>query len=340
MNNGTDRPWSIGVPFMKPTLKTIAIATGFALTTVSRALADDPKIALATRHRVALVAADLGYVPDRAAQRLRTGKTGVISLVLSPHEEIIGFRGSMIAGLTEAIVGTEYHIAMHPYDRNIDPVRPIEHIIRNRLADGLVFSGTEPDDPRAHLLLQQGFPFITHGRTGIAGHGWSDYDNAGFAGMAVDRLAARGRRKLALIAPDPAKTYHQHMVAGFQAAVEARGLTPVLSNDISLASPPDSIANRVRDWVLDGVDGVICPGEVAAMAAMAALTDAGLTDRASVIGKQTSPVFDQFRPRIDTIYEDLRAAGRSLGQLLLRRIAGEDATTLCDLQKPAPLFRL
>ena len=326
--------------FTKPTLKTIAVATGFALTTVSRALADDPKIALSTRKTVAEVAAELGYVPDRAAQRLRTGRTGVISLVLSPHEEIIGFRGSMIAGLTEAIVGTSYHIAMHPYDRNIDPIRPIEHIIRNRLADGLVFSGTEPDDARAHLLLQQGFPFITHGRTGIAGHGWSDYDNAGFAAMAVERLATRGRQKLALIPPDPAKTYHQHMVEGFLAATAAKGLTPVVPEDISLASPPDAIVHQVQVWLTEGVDGVICPGEVAAMAAMAALTDAGLTDRADVIGKQTSQVFDLFRPKIDTIYEDLRAAGRSLGRLLLRRIAGELAETLCDLQEPTPLFRL
>ena len=60
----------------KPTLKTISEITGLAVTTVSRALGDAPQIALETRKRVRQVAAEIGYLPDRAAQRLRTGRTG------------------------------------------------------------------------------------------------------------------------------------------------------------------------------------------------------------------------------------------------------------------------
>ena len=56
-------------------------------------------------------------------------------------------------------------------------------------------------------------------------------------------------------------------------------LTTVLSNQIALGSPPDAIGRQLLAWVTGGVDGVICPGEVAAMAAQ--------TDKAAVIGKQT-----------------------------------------------------
>jgi LacI family transcriptional regulator len=58
-----------------------------------------------------------------------------------------------------------------------------------------------------------------------------------------------------------------------------------------------------------------------------------------VIAKQTSAVFDLVRPRIDTIYEDLRAAGAAMGSLLLRRIGGEPAATLHVLQAPEARFR-
>ncbi len=44
----------------KPTLRTIADMTGYAMTTVSRALADDPLIAKSTRETIAKAADEIG----------------------------------------------------------------------------------------------------------------------------------------------------------------------------------------------------------------------------------------------------------------------------------------
>lgn len=73
----------------RPTLKTIAFMTGLGVTTVSRALKDAPDIGAETKERVRLVAKQIGYQPNRAGVRLRTGKTNVISLVLTLEEEIM-----------------------------------------------------------------------------------------------------------------------------------------------------------------------------------------------------------------------------------------------------------
>ena len=327
----------------RPTLRTIADASGFAVTTVSRALAGDAKIALATRRQVADIALQLGYVPDRAAQRLRTWRTNVIALVLSPHEEILGFRGSMIAGLSQALAGTQFHISMAPYDGDADPMVPVRHIVRNGLADGILFSSTSPDDPRVAFLSEQGFPFASHGRTDTVGpHAWCDYDNDAFATMAVARLVARGRRRLFLIPPEPDRTYARHMREGFLRAVGSAGAEAVTAEGITLGTLPPRIGAEAARLRGEGVDGFICPGEVSAMAVLAGLQDGACaigTD-VDVIAKQTSQTFDLYRPRIDTIYEDIRAAGETLGQLLLRRIAGEVPEVLQVLQSPVANFRL
>jgi LacI family transcriptional regulator len=326
----------------RPTLRTIAAASGFAVTTVSRALAGDEKIAESTRREVARIAQMIGYVPDRAAQRLRTGRTHVIALVLSPHEEIIGFRGSMIAGLQDALAGTPFHIVMAPYDGNADPLVPIRHIVRNGLADGIVFSGTQPQDPRVDYLCAEGFPFVSHGRTDSAiNHPWCDYDNEAFARLAVQQLAKRGRRRLHLIPPQANRTYGRHMREGFLAAVEDAGCDWRMREDLTLAARPvvlqQAAAQLVRE---DGIDGFICPGEVAAMAVLAGLQDAGIATGTvvDVIAKQTSDTFGLYRPKVDTIYEDIRDAGEALGTLMLRRIAGESADQLQVLLPPRENF--
>jgi LacI family transcriptional regulator len=328
----------------RPTLRTIASASGFAITTVSRALAGDEKIAESTRREVARIAHMIGYVPDRAAQRLRTGKTHVIALVLSPHEEIIGFRGSMIAGLQEALSGTPFHIMMAPYDGNADPLVPIRHIVRNGLADGIVFSGTQPQDRRVDYLCAEGFPFVSHGRTdSVIDHPWCDYDNDAFARLSVRQLAKRGRRRLHLVPPQANRTYGRHMREGFLAAVQDTGCEGLVSEDLTLAARPvvlqQAIARLVRD---DSIDGFICPGEVAAMAVLAGLQDAGIAIGAEVdvIVKQTSDTFGLYRPKVDTIYEDIRDAGEVLGTLMLRRIAGEGADQLQVLLPPRENFTL
>lgn len=330
----------VAPPVARPTLKTVAAQTGFAVTTVSKALAGDPKIKEETRRIVAEAAEALGYVPDRAAQRLRTGQTNVIGLVIDPHSEIISFSGSMISGLARAVRGTRYHITIMQYDLSEDPLEPIRHIVRNRLADGVIFARTRFDDPRVSLLLEEDFPFVTHGRTERNGpHPWVDYDNAAFSRLAVERLAGLGRRRIAMVAPATTYTFSKHMIEGYRSAVAAAGLAPLEPPEgIHLNSAP----GELHRWFLDRLrqpdppDAVICPGEMCAVAIQAAAMDAGLEIGRDIdlLAKQTSPLFDLHRPRIYTIGEDIAAAGFALGRHLLGRIAGEPVAGLHTLLKP------
>jgi LacI family transcriptional regulator len=75
----------------RPTLRTVADASGLAVTTVSRALNNSSDIALSTRARVKQVADELGYIPNRAGRGLRTGRTHMLSMVLPPHAQITGY---------------------------------------------------------------------------------------------------------------------------------------------------------------------------------------------------------------------------------------------------------
>ncbi|MEP9374207.1 LacI family transcriptional regulator [Mesorhizobium sp. KR1-2] len=323
----------------KPTLRTIAELTGLAVTTVSRALGGAPQIALETRQKVRQVAEEIGYLPDRAAQRLRTGRTNVITLVLDPHEEILGFSTSLIRGLTEALRDTPYHLVVTPHFANVPSLDPVRHIMRNKMADGIVFSRTEPFDERVKLLLEHEFPFVCHGRTELgAPHPYVDFDNFSFAYEATKRLIAGGRKRLSIILPPRRFTFFQHIQYGFMSAVREAGVTFELVEGVDLDSPAADIQAYVfrRAGEPNPPDGYVCGGEVSALAVMAALSDRGLRpgDDVGIVAKQTSGLFDLIRPQVDTIYEDIADAGLQMGRLLLAAIGGREPSELQILQKP------
>lgn len=322
----------------RPTLRTLASLTGLAVATVSRALANDPQIAPDTRTRVMTAARKIGYSPDRAAQRLRTGRTNVIALVLNPHEEIIGYGASMISGITRALRGTSYHLVVMPNFADREPLEQVENILRNRLADGVLVSRTEPADLRVRLLLEHGFPFVSHGRTELAtAHPFVDYDNFEFARSAVHRLAQAGVRRPSMIPAPGRMTFAQHLRLGFLRGCAEGGLEGQILDNITLDSPADAIYAHVSRLIEEGrlPDGLVCPGETSAMATYAACTDAGRADECRLVMKSTSQVAGFIRPRIDSIFEDLAEAGERMGTLLLRAIKGERAADLNYLQ-PVP----
>ena len=142
-----------------------------------------------------LVAKQIGYRPNRAGVRLRTGKTNVISLILSVETEVLGLTSHLVYGISEYLAGSPYHLIVTPYNMRSDPLDPVRYIVETGSADGIIFSRTEPQDARVRYLHERGFPFATHGRTemGIE-HPFFDFDNARYGELAV---GAAGRARAA-----------------------------------------------------------------------------------------------------------------------------------------------
>ncbi len=325
----------------RPTLKTIAYMTGLGVTTVSRALNDAPDIGRATKERVRMVARQIGYRPNRAGVRLRTGKTNVISLILSIETHVLGLTNHIVYGISEHLAGTPYHLIVTPYAPRTDPLDPVRYIVETGSADGVIFSRTEPQDPRVAYLHARGFPFATHGRTEMdIVHPYFDFDNAAYAEIAVDRLAARGRRRLALLPPPANLTYARHMAAGFVRGVEAHDLIEVPVHGIHIDMAPAEIRVAVARMMSARrrPDGIICGSAAAAVGAVTAAESVGL-----VIGrdfdvavKESFDLMRMFRKEIVIVHEDFRAAGVALADAVLRTIGGAPPGELQVLDTPTP----
>lgn len=323
----------------QPTLKTIAFMTGLGVTTVSRALKDAPDISQDTRRRVQMVARQIGYRPNRAGVRLRTGKTNVISLVLDTDEQLMGFVSDIISGISGHLAATPYHLIVTPYSRKSDPMDPIRYVVETHSADGIIFSRTEPDDPRVRYLAERNFPFATHGRTAMdVAHAYHDFDNEAFARLAVARLAELDRKRIALLLPPSNLTYHHHMLNGFRQGLAEAGATEIPFTNANIDQSIEAIRNAARSLAQRSPrpDGFICASAASALALVAGVEEAGLVIGGDfdVVSKQSANILPLFRREILVVNEDFRKAGGELARAVLALIGGAPAETLGSLHIP------
>ncbi|RWM71585.1 MULTISPECIES: LacI family transcriptional regulator [Mesorhizobium] len=325
----------------RPTLKTLAFMTGLGVTTVSRALKDAPEIGAETRRRVQLVAKQIGYRPNRAGVRLRTGKTNVISLVLNTEHEIMSFVSDIIYGVSEVIADTPYHLIVTPYSRSQDPLDPIRYLVETGSADGVIISRTQPNDPRARYMLERGIPFATHGRTGLI-HPYHDFDNYAFATDSVRHLAGIGRRRLALLAPPVELTYHSHTLNGFTDALSEVGASEIPFNTVSVDHSIEQIRMRTAQLMRRDVrpDGFVSSAAAATLAIVAGIEDAGLKlgRDVDVVSKQSSDLLHLFRRELLVVNENFRLAGAELARSVLGWIGGAAPGTLQSLSVPTEVL--
>ncbi|MDB5523164.1 MAG: transcriptional regulator, LacI family [Rhizobium sp.] len=323
----------------RPTLKTIAYMTGLGVTTVSRALKDAPDISHDTKERVRLVATQIGYHPNRAGVRLRTGKTNVISLILNIDEELMGLTSHIVYGISEILATTNYHLIVTPYSREKDPIEPVRYILDTGSADGVILSSTEPNDARVKLLVERNLPFATHGRTnmGIA-HPYHDFDNETYAYEAVKRLTEIGRRRLAILEPLPKYTFHQHMHSGFLRGLQDFGARAIPFSHVSLHDPLNRIHEAALKLMAENpdLDGIICGSSAGAVAISSAIEASGrhLGRDIDMISKQPADLLRYMQPEIMTVSEDIRLAGRELAKAVLARIDGVPAERLQSISLP------
>jgi LacI family transcriptional regulator len=336
----TDSPLALPLD-ERPTLKTIAAATGLAIATVSRALKDAPDIGEETKRRVRETAERLGYRPNRAGVRLRTGKTNVIALVLSAEADVMNHTSQLLYSIARTLKGTAYHLVVMPFFSDEDPMAPIRYLVETGSADGIILNQTRPDDPRVRYMQERGFPFATHGRTDMGiEHPYFDYDNEAFARQAVRVLHARGRRRLLIVAPPRAHSYARHMLAGFSDEAAHLGLSFEVAEGITSDSVGGEIerALEARFRAPNPPDGMVLGSTTATMAATHGAERAGAVIGRDFdgVGKEAIPFLHRFRSELIVLKEDVSRAGHFLTKAIIAAIERRAPERAQFLDAPDP----
>jgi len=285
----------------KPTLKTISKLSGLAVPTVSRALNDAPDIRRETKNLVRKIADEIGYIPNRAGVRLRTGRTNVVSLIMSTDHN--NHTGRLIATVSGGLSGSPFHLIVTPSFPADDPIKSVRYIVETGSADAIILNQIAPKDPRVAYLMERKFPFVTHGRSDwSADHAFYDFDNYAYGAEAVRKLHKRGRKNVLLLGPPLNHNYGIHMLDGVRQTAQELGMTI----DRTTTIDSDAIEQLGRT----------------------------LGDDVDVFTKEAEPYLTLMRPELLVIYENIDQTGDFLAKAALQAIRAPHSAPMQKLDLP------
>lgn len=240
------------------TIKDVAQLAGVSTATVSRALNRDPSVKAETQQMIEDACTRLGYSSDRAARRLRTGETRVIAFLMHREDPSDKFLRQLLLGLTDRLILDDYHLIIIP-EQEISELGSIEYLSKSRTCDGVILTHTRQSDMRVQWLINQQFPFITHGQTALMNpHAYVDYDHETFLDESVALLRDEGATKIAILLPPNDRFDSQVMMTKVRSMAES-----IFASEITAIDnfPPDMTSADLTAWAIQTgkkFDGIVC----------------------------------------------------------------------------------
>jgi LacI family transcriptional regulator len=221
------------------TIQDIARALNISHTTVSRALADNPKISAETKLRVRNAVEQLGYVPSASARMMRGGRSSLVGLIIPDVQN--NFYATVAKTVADCLTAHSMQLLLSVTDDDSDrELRELRAILETRPA-GIIIVPTAAAHAETIALLKN-FETVqlirTHSR--LSARAVIVDDRAGtFA--ATQHLLSYGHRRLGFIGGDTSLSTGRNRMAGFEDALKARGLDPAA---IALGAPRPEFARH------------------------------------------------------------------------------------------------
>jgi LacI family transcriptional regulator len=305
----------------RPTMKDVASKAGVALKTVSRVVNGEAGVTPETANRVLGAIQDLGFRRNESARLLRTGQTATLGFIADDWAD--ADRAAVYRGLEDVARTNGYLLYSGSTDRDADREEQLALAMCARRVDGLIIIPTSGSQDYLVSEIEAGVAAVFVLRppawTGDRGPGADVVlpDERGGGRTAVAYLIAQGHRRIGLVGGDPAAHRAVQLLAGYTEAMTAAGLTA------------DPAWTALTAELLPGaaVTAVLCADRAQTEAALRALGGSAAAggDRIAVVGFGDFPLADLVSPPVTVLRYDALLVGRTAGELLIRRLAGEQA---------------
>jgi len=331
-----------------PTLEDVARAAGVSRATVSRVVNGASNVSADLRRVVQDAITAVGYVPNRAARQLITGRSGTIALVMSimpepagdgasddggadesggaaePQDRVFGdpFFGRVVSGVLGFLRPRRLHPLLMLAEDEATRAQVLDYV-RQGAADGALVVSIDPADPLPGLLVEAGLPAVFFARPErpmpVC---YVDLAHQDGGRLAAERLFGQGRRRVAAIAGPLALHAGRARLDGFCDAMARHGVAYV---PYAVGNFTQAGGERAMRELLERepqLDAVFASNDLMAVGALHVLRESGrrIPQDVAVIGFDDSSAAIASRPRLTTVRQPVEEMAACMARLLLEQL--------------------
>jgi DNA-binding LacI/PurR family transcriptional regulator len=328
-----------------PTLEAVAARAAVSRATASRVLRGATNVSSRAREAVHAAAEALSYTPNQAARSLVTGRSDSVAFYVDETEDrlfsdpyFLGVLRGTQAAIAQAGMQLVFSVASAPEDH-----QRFLRYAAGRHVDGVLLLSLHGKDELPAQLEELGVPTVLSGRPLVeeAKLFFVDADNASGAAMATRHLLDNGRQVLSTVTGPQDMCAGQDRLAGYVDTFAERGLRLrrdlIAEGSFTISSGYEAMARLLE--MEPRIDGVFAASDLTALGAMRAIEASGrrVFDDVAVIGFDDIDAAETASPALTTVRQPIAQIGRSMADLLVQRLAGEDPTRVTIL--PVELVR-
>jgi DNA-binding LacI/PurR family transcriptional regulator len=307
------------------TTRDIAARLQLSVSTIGRALADDPRISEETKSRVRRAAEEMGYVGNRAARMMRGASSNVVGLVIPDIRN--SFYSAIAHELSRNVAEHGFQLMLSETDDDrVAELRQLRELSASRVAGVIIVPTAHPHADSVKLL--RALPHIQllrrHPSLGAQCFGLDDFETLR---EGTAHLVAAGHTRIGYIGGPVELSTGAERLRGFRQALRDGGLAPDAAGVAELG-PPSSVEHG-RQAVRDLLAGPSAPTALVTGSVLLTLgvmeelraSGADVPGRVSVVGFGDEPGFSWWGPGLTTMGLPVSEMAAGCARSLLHRLA-------------------
>lgn len=310
----------------KTTLKDLARILEVSISTVSKALNDNPEISLETRNRIKELAESYRYVPNKIAQSLKSKSTKTIGVIIPAI--LLEFFSKVLYGIEVEATKRGYKIIICLSNELYQKESESIDTFINGSVDGIILSVAEETQKLKKYIhfeksINYEVPMVMFDR--VAKEIECDkvtVDDFEGAYKATKYLSKIGSKNIVFINPIPNISVGQLREEGYNKAVLELKYKPCVIEVNSYDLIEEALTNILKDRK---IDGIVTADEYSAILAIniARLNGYKIPEDISIIGFTNGLMAEHSIPSLTVVSQHAENIGKLAVKTLLERIEGQ-----------------
>lgn len=324
----------------RPTIDDIARVAGVSKGAVSYALNGRPGVSEATRARILAIAAEMGFVPNRAARSLSVASAQAVGIALRRSARTLGiepFYMELISGIEAALSAKSFGLTLQIVGSSEEELEVYRRWWAERRVDGVLLCDIRIRDDRMSALVEMGMPAVAIGgplETERVAAVW--HDEAEPVMEALHYLHTLGHRRLVRVA---GMSDLLHTASRNRAFSDVPGLD---FEDVTIyhSDYTGEQAAQLTRKVLTSrprPTAILYDNDIMAVAGLGVAHELGLEvpRDLSILAWEDTPLCRLTHPALTAFSRDIPAFGSKAAELLLSLVGSEGAEQASPFQIPS-----